>query len=111
MTQIRIIEQFDASFNLTSAEQEALFALLKGDAFLSQISAQLQGKTVEFTERLFQPIPYSSATPKGMPAEFEPYHHSEAYIIINVPPNFMFQAKIFKPSRLCAIYRLVESES
>lgn len=25
--------------------------------------------------------------------------------IINVPPVFMFQAKIFQPPRLCAIYK------
>jgi hypothetical protein len=111
MTQIRIVEQFDASFTLKPAEQEALFALLKGEAFLSQVSAQFQGRAVGFTKLLFQPVPYSSTTPKGMPAEFEPYYHSEAHTIINVPPNFMFQAKIFNPSRLCAVYRLVESES
>ena len=40
-----------------------------------------------------------------MPKEFEIYHRSTDHLIINVPPNFMFQAKIFKPSRLCAIYR------
>jgi len=49
----------------------------------------------------------STATPKGMPAEFEKYHESDDHVIINVPPNFMFKAKIFKPSRLCAIYRKV----
>lgn len=29
----------------------------------------------------------------------------EEYVIINVPPVFMFQAKVFQPPRLCAIYR------
>ena len=40
-----------------------------------------------------------------MPQEYEQYHESPDFFIINVPPNFMFQSKIFKPSRLCAIYK------
>ena len=40
-----------------------------------------------------------------MPQEFEKYHADSAYVVINVPPNFMFQAKIFKPSRLCAFFK------
>jgi hypothetical protein len=67
----------------------------------------LQCPQVEFTGLLFQPVPYSQSTPKGMPAEFEQYYASTAHAIINVPPNFMFKAKVFKPSRLCAVYRKV----
>ncbi|WP_413166000.1 hypothetical protein ACL6C3_05380 [Capilliphycus salinus ALCB114379] len=104
---IRIVENFDADFTLDSQAQTQLFSLLTSEAFLDQVRQQVQGKTVEFTELLFQPIPYSLQTPKGMPKEFEPYHESEEYIIVNVPPNFMFQAKIFQPSRLCAVYRRV----
>jgi hypothetical protein len=44
---------------------------------------------------------------QGMPAEYERYLEDPAYAIINVPPNFMFKAKIFKPSRLCAIFKTV----
>ena len=44
---------------------------------------------------------------QGMPAEYEQYLEDPAYAIINVPPNFMFKAKIFKPSRLCAIFKAV----
>jgi hypothetical protein len=102
---LKIIENFDSSFTLDPDAKETLFGLLTNEKFLQQISQQLPGSQVEFTELLFQPVPYSTATPKGMPAEFEPYHNSEDYLIINVPPNFMFKAKIFKPSRLCAIYR------
>jgi hypothetical protein len=87
-----------------------LFELLKNESFLSQVSSaiadKLNGNRVEFTELLFQPVPYTTATPKGMPAEFEKYHNSDNHFIINVPPNFMFKAKISKPSRLCAIYRV-----
>ena len=100
-----------------------------------------------FTGMLFQPVPWSMQTKKGMPADFEKYAADAEYVIINIPPNFMFQvrtivcqsaisssgmllmqctclldlrragmaikevrcslmqAKIFKPSRLCAIFR------
>lgn len=105
---IKIVEHFDSSFSLDTEAKAALFNLLQGEAFIKQISAQMHCELVEFTQLLFQPVPYSSATPKGMPAEFQQYHESDDYIIINVPPNFMFQAKIFKPSRLCAIYRRVK---
>ncbi|MBW4634117.1 MAG: hypothetical protein KME30_20085 [Iphinoe sp. HA4291-MV1] len=106
---LKIVESFDASFTLELQAKEILFQLLTGKAFLTQLCQQLKCDKVEFTELLFQPVPYSSATPKGMPAEFEKYYESEEYVIINVPPNFMFNAKIFKPSRLCAIYRKVIS--
>ncbi len=102
---LKIVENFDASFTLEPQAKESLFNLLTSEAFLKQICQQLQCEKVEFTELLFQPVPYSLTTTKGMPAEFEKYHESDEYIIINVPPNFMFSAKIFKPSRLCAIYR------
>jgi hypothetical protein len=107
MAQIRILENFDGSFTLNPEAKEALFALLSNESFLAQVAAQLQCKAVEFTELLFQPVPYSASTPKGMPAEFEPYHQSSSHAIVNVPPNFMFNAKVFQPSRLCAVYRLV----
>ncbi|MDZ8028471.1 MAG: hypothetical protein RMY36_009530 [Nostoc sp. SerVER01] len=102
---LKIVHNFDASFTLEPQAQESLFKLLMSEAFLNQICQQLQCEKVEFTELLFQPVPYSLTTTKGMPAEFEKYHESDEYAIINVPPNFMFTAKIFKPSRLCAIYQ------
>ncbi|MDJ0729617.1 MAG: hypothetical protein QNJ33_06440 [Crocosphaera sp.] len=107
---LKIIENFDANFTLTPESKETLFNLLKNLEFLDQISQQLSDRitSIQFTELLFQPVPYSSQTPKGMPPEFEKYHNSDEHIIINVPPNFMFKAKIFKPSRLCAIYRLIK---
>lgn len=107
---LKIVENFDASFTLTLESQETLLKLLKNPEFIKQISQQLsnQETSIEFTELLFQPVPYSSQTPKGMPVEFEKYYDSDEHIIINIPPNFMFKAKIFKPSRLCAIYRLID---
>lgn len=106
---LKIIENFDGNFTLEPDAQKMLFSLLTGDRFLEQVAKGTRCDRVEFTELLFQPVPYSSATPKGMPAEFEKYQTSEDYIIINVPPHFTFEAKIFKPSRLCAIYRKINA--
>lgn len=102
---LKIVENFDPSFTLEPTAQQSLFTFLTSEKFLQQICQQSQCTAVAFTEKLFQPVPYSTATPKGMPAEFEQYQESDDYIIINVPPNFMFTAKIFQPSRLCAIYK------
>ncbi len=104
---LRIVKDFDATFTLDSQAQETLFSLLTNQTFVEQMSQKLHESKIEFSNLLFQPVPYSQHTPKGMPREFERYHNNSDYIIINVPPNFMFQAKIFKPSRLCAIYRKV----
>ncbi|MEN9567246.1 MAG: hypothetical protein RLZZ69_2442 [Cyanobacteriota bacterium] len=104
---LRIVKNFDATFTLDSQAKEILFSLLTNQTFTEQISQRLHETTIKFTDLLFQPVPYSQQTPKGMPREFEQYHNNSEYIIINVPPNFMFQAKIFQPSRLCAIYRKV----
>lgn len=107
MTRLKIVNNFNSGFTLDPSAKEALFSLLQRESFLEQITQQLQCQQVEFTELIFQPVPYSQGTPKGMPPEYEPYHESGDYTIINIPPNFMFKAKIFNPSRLCAIYRLV----
>lgn len=106
---LKIVEQFSSAFTLEPDAKEALVQLLTSEAFCRQIDAQTQSGAVEFTGLLFQPVPYTPQETKGMPAEYEPYHDSPDYVIINVPPNFMFKAKIFSPSRLCAIYRKVES--
>lgn len=105
--QLKIVQQYDGNFTLDPIAQATLFQLLISEAFLQQISQQLGSDRVEFTELLFQPLPYTPAAPKGMPREYEQYHDAPEYAIINVPPNFMFKAKIFQPSRLCAIYRRV----
>ena len=105
---LKIVKNFDATFTLDSKAEEILFSLLTNNTFTDQISQKLGEAGIKFTELLFQPVPYSQQTPKGMPSEFEQYHNHADYIIINIPPNFMFQAKIFKPSRLCAIYRKVK---
>lgn len=105
--QFKIVQQYDGDFTLDPEAQALLFKFLSSEAFLQQVSQQVKCSQVEFTELLFQPIPYTPAAPKGMPVAFEQYYDSPDYAIINVPPNFMFKAKIFQPSRLCAIYRKV----
>jgi hypothetical protein len=104
---LKIVENFDTSFTLEPTAKAELFNLLTKENFLQQICQELKVNRVEFTELLFQPVPYSLETPKGMPKEFELYYQSSDYAIINVPPKFVFQAKIFQPSRLCAIYRKI----
>jgi hypothetical protein len=104
---LKIIDHYDSSFTLEPETKANLFTMLHSEAFLSQIAQQSQCSKVEFTELVFQPIPYTISTPKGMPQEFEPYYNSADHAIINVPPNFMFKAKVFKPSRLCAVYRKI----
>lgn len=102
---LKIVEAFDGSFSLEAQAKATLFELLNSEAFLEQLGQELKGDTLEFTGLLFQPVPYSTATPKGMPAELEKFHESVEHVIIHVPPNFMFKSNIMKPSRLCAIYK------
>lgn len=104
---IKVVDNFDGSFTLEPQAQDILFGLLSGEKFLQQVAEQAKFKEIGFTQLLFQPVPYSPGTPKGMPAELEQYYQSPEHLIINVPPNFMFTAKIFQPSRLCAIYHKI----
>ncbi|BAC88494.1 hypothetical protein [Gloeobacter violaceus] len=96
---------FDGTFELDPEAKQTLFTLLHGEAFRGQIRRAADCASVAFTELVFQPVPYSFETPHGMARAFEPYFHSSDYVLINVPPNFMFKARISNPSRLCAIYR------
>lgn len=96
---------FDGSFELEESKKEHLFKLLDSHAFHQQICQNAGCEKVTFLELIFQPVPYSANTPHGMNRDFEPYYKSEEHLIVNVPANFMFQAKISQPSRLCAIYR------
>jgi hypothetical protein len=102
---LKIIDHFDSSFTLEPEAKSTLLIALTTASFCTQIAQAKGWPHAEFTQLLFQPVPYSPSTPKGMPAEFEPFHASTDHVIINIPPQVMFQAKIFKPSRLCAIYR------
>ena len=58
-----------------------------------QETGQPEGTEIAFTGILFQPVPWSMQTKKGMPAEYETFAADPDYIIINIPPNFMFQVR------------------
>jgi hypothetical protein len=60
-----------------------IIQFIKKEKFLQQVSEK-QGAKLEFSELLFQPVPYSEGTPKGMPPEFEQYYYSDEYVIVNV---------------------------
>lgn len=106
---IKPVEAFDAPFELDEKQQAIIDELLYSEMFCAQVARECklpEGTVLEFTGELFQPIPWTVTTKKGMPAALEKkYHGKEEYTFINVPPVFMFQAKIFSPPRLCAIYK------
>ena len=104
---LKAIETFNSSFELQPEAETALHQLLSSQAFCKQVVKECQlpeGTEVKFSGELFQPVPWSVTSRKGMPPEFEKYSDNPQFTIINIPPNFMFQAKVFKPSRLCAIF-------
>jgi hypothetical protein len=56
---------------------------------------------------IFEPIPYSTESPHGMPKDIsDKYYMKENYAIVNVPQTIMFKAKVFAPTRLCAVYQV-----
>lgn len=64
-------------------------------------------KAVEFTGKVFTPVPWSPTTTKGMPQEYEEFaEDTENYIVINVPPTLTFKANVLG-KRVCAIYKKV----
>lgn len=80
---------------------------LPADANLGEyVAKQAKRESAEYMGILFQPVPYSVATPHGMPEEIEEYYKNPDFAIINIPPQVMFKAKCAKPSRLCAVFRV-----
>jgi len=112
---IRAVESFDATFQLTPESDQLLRSMLVSESFNKQVTRDCAlGEDVkpEFSGEVFQPVPWSQTTKHGMLPEYEKYYHdSENYVIVNVPPQIMFKAKIFKPSRLCAIFKKVSSSA
>eukprot|EP00803_Ostreobium_quekettii_P000583 evm.model.scf_882.1 EVM.evm.TU.scf_882.1 scf_882:1499-2535(+) len=105
---LKAVENYDGDFELGEESRDQLVNLLKSETFRRQVVKECKlgdGVLVDFTGMLFQPVPWSPKTTKGMPEQYVKYLEDPEYTIINVPPNFMFQAKIFKPSRLCAIFK------
>ena len=48
---------------------------------------------VEFTGVIFQPVPWSPNTKRGLPRDMEHYLDAPGHVCINIPPNFMFQVR------------------
>lgn len=103
---LRAVEAYDGAFGLDSDVRDALVRRLTDAEFAVSVAKQAQCERSHFTGDLFQPIPYSVATPRGMPADIEAYSRDPNFTIINIPPTVMFEARCFKPSRLCAVFRL-----
>ena len=75
-----------------------------------QETGQLDGTELTFTGMLFQPVPWSLNTKKGMPADYESYAADSDYVIINTPPNFMFQVDP-TPHHLASVAALEEEHA
>eukprot|EP00903_Cladosiphon_okamuranus_P011341 g10690.t1 len=104
---IRAVENFNADFDLEEKTAARLDGYLRHEDMLAEVCKQFECESAEYIGEIFQPVPYSQATPQGMPADIEEkYFLNEQYGIANIPPVVMFNAKIFKPSRLCAVYKV-----
>eukprot|EP00240_Pyramimonas_obovata_P011591 CAMPEP_0118929562 /NCGR_PEP_ID=MMETSP1169-20130426/6523_1 /TAXON_ID=36882 /ORGANISM="Pyramimonas obovata, Strain CCMP722" /LENGTH=133 /DNA_ID=CAMNT_0006871777 /DNA_START=264 /DNA_END=666 /DNA_ORIENTATION=+ len=99
---IKFVDKMDSSFELNPECEDALKQLMRQDNFLVEVAAQKGWKEeVEYTGVLFQPIPWTRTERHGMPKACEKYlNDSENHVIVNVPPTFMFKAKIFNPHDL-----------
>ncbi|CAM9347046.1 unnamed protein product [Hapterophycus canaliculatus] len=104
---IRAVENFNAEFELEEKTAATLDGYLRHKDMIAEVCKQFDCESAEYVGEIFQPVPYSQATPQGMPADIEKkYFLNEQYGIANIPPVVMFNAKIFKPSRLCAVYKV-----
>ncbi|CAM9174845.1 unnamed protein product [Scytosiphon promiscuus] len=109
---IRAVENFNAEFELEEKTASTLDGYLRHKDMIAEVCKQFDCESAEYVgNRAFglfpPPVPYSQATPQGMPADIEKkYFLNEQYGIANIPPVVMFNAKIFKPSRLCAVYKV-----
>lgn len=106
-------------FQLPKDQEEALSLFLSSPDFCRQVFVNSGKATVDnkdtltaaYTGMLFQPVPWSPSTRKGMPQDMEKYQDSDNHVIINIPPPIMFKANIYGaglPNRLCAIFKLVK---
>lgn len=71
---IRGVESFDGSLVLDTVSQDLLTWSLQAPEFEAELAAACRlppGTGAKFTGRLFQPVPWSSTTKHGMPAEME----------------------------------------
>ncbi|CBJ26188.1 conserved unknown protein [Ectocarpus siliculosus] len=104
---IRAVESFNADFELEEKTAATLDGYLRHKDMIAEVCKQFDCESAEYVGEIFQPVPYSQATPQGMPKDIEEkFFLNEQYGIANIPPVVMFNAKIFKPSRLCAVYKV-----
>lgn len=103
---LRAVEAYDGAFGLDADVRDSLVRRLTDPEFAGTVAEQGNCERAHFNGDLFQPIPYSLATPRGMPRDIEAYARDPNFIVINIPPTLMFEARCFKPSRLCAVFRL-----
>lgn len=103
---LRAVESYDGAFGLDPDVREALVRRLTDPEFAATVAEQgVKCESSFFTGDLFQPVPYSAATPLGMPKDMETYARDVEFAVINIPPTVMFEARCFKPSRLCAVFK------
>ncbi|GMH79932.1 hypothetical protein TL16_g08327 [Triparma laevis f. inornata] len=89
-----------------------LLPSLSTPSTLSEISSNTGKTALSYVQNtLFKPVGYSKDTPHGMPQSiYENYSNSKSHIIINLPPKLLFDAGVFDPSKLCAVYEIEEEE-
>jgi len=69
---LKAVETFNASFELQPEAETAIHQLLASQAFCQQVVKECQleeGSEVKFSGQLFQPVPWSVTSRKGMPPE------------------------------------------
>jgi hypothetical protein len=72
---IRAVQDYDASFKLSEECSQTLTAYMKHPDMIKEVCKQYGVLDAEFEDgRLFQPVPYSSNTPHGMPLDYEQFH-------------------------------------
>jgi hypothetical protein len=72
---IRAVQDYDASFKLSEECSQTLTAYMKHPDMVKEVCKQYGVLDAEFEDgRLFQPVPYSSNTPHGMPLDYEQFH-------------------------------------
>jgi len=148
---IKGVDSYDHSLDLSLEVEKALGEFMNHQGMKAEVNKNCRSSSCEFTGLYFQPVPYSSSSPHGMPRELEKYYRDPDYGIVNIPPqvnqdgemkipsprkglthsslarlyqepnlvsNFpgnsfqvlatqvMFEARCFKPSKLCAIFKL-----
>lgn len=83
-----------------------LATLLSSDEMTGEVVRLSGAMKASYSGILFEPKAYTDDTPRGMPRDLETYLDSADHVVVNVPPVYMFRAKCFKPSRLCAIFEV-----